>query len=133
MPLLGGAAMIGRVSEPWVDAVLDVLRRDGSVVVSTADVGDVEEWRRAIRRACRAAGLRIRTGVTANGLAWVDHLDHVVTTAEMQAVARTFHNALAGEPKRPVHELVREEQRKRLTVVDGPKDLPTGRDPDSAG
>lgn len=123
--------MIDHVSEPRVDAVLEVLRRDGSVVVSTADVGDVEEWRRAIRRACRVAGLRIRTGVTASGLAWVDHLDHVVTTAEMQAVARALHNAVAGEPKRPFHELVREEQRKRLTVVDGPTDLTTGRDRDA--
>jgi hypothetical protein len=123
--------MIDHVSEPWVDAVLDVLRRDGSVVVSTADVGDVEEWRRAVRRACRAVGLRIRTGVTASGAAWVDHLDHVVTKAEMQAVARAVHNTLAGEPTRPFHELVREEQRKRFTVLDGATDLTSGPDRDT--
>jgi hypothetical protein len=100
-------------------------------VVSTADVGDVEEWRRAVRRACRAAGLRIRTGVTASGVTWVDHLDHVVTKAEMHAVARAVHNKLAGEPKRPFHELVREEQRKRLTVVDDTTDLTSGLDRDT--
>src|SRR5262245_16386951 len=73
-----------------------------------------------------AAGLRIRTGVTASRLVWVDHLDHVVTKAEMLAVARAVDNALAGEPKRPFHELVREEQRKRFTVVDGPTGLISG-------
>lgn len=131
--LLGCADMIVRVSEAWFEAVVDVLRRDGAVVVSTVEVGDVEEWRRAVRRACRAAGLRIRTGVSKSGRAWVEHVDHVVTEAEMQAVARTVDNALGGGPKRPFHELVREERRKQLTVVSDVTDATSVPDREAAG
>jgi hypothetical protein len=105
------------VSESWVDAVLDALRRDGSIVVAASDLDDVDEWRQIVRRACRAAGLRVRTGVNAHGAVWVYHRDHVVTDAEMQAAARAMDNVFKGAERRPFPELVREEQRKRFTVV----------------
>lgn len=104
-----------------MDAVLSVLRRDGSVVVPADDLDNVEEFRRSVRRACRAAGLRIRTGVTDSGAIWIDHVDHVVTDAERRAVARTLDNMFSGTSGPPFHELVREEQRKQLTAV---KDAP---------
>jgi len=56
------------------------LRRDGSVVVRLPGGRETQEWRAAMRRACRAAGLRVRTGVSDDGeVAWAYHVDHVVT------------------------------------------------------
>lgn len=101
-----------------VETVLAVLRRDGSVVVPTADLDDVDAWRQEVRRACRAAGLRVRTGVGDNGIVWVHHVDHVVTDAEFQAAGRALSNFFEGQPPVPFHELVREEQRKLLALVD---------------
>jgi hypothetical protein len=40
-----------------------------------------------------------------------------VTDAVMDAAARAMDAAFSGAERRPFHELVREEQRKRLTVV----------------
>jgi GNAT superfamily N-acetyltransferase len=111
------------MSESWVNAVLDVLRRDGSVVVAASDLDDVDKWRRIVRQACRAAGLRVRTGVNPHGAVWVYHLDHVVTDAAMQAAARAMDDAFRGAERRPFQELVREEQRKRLTVVQEGSDM----------
>jgi hypothetical protein len=73
-----------------------------------------------MRRACRAAGLRIRTGL-ANAddqIAWAHHVDHVVTEAETRAARRAIEAAYGDDqPKVPFHELVREEQRGMLRVV----------------
>ncbi|MFD2414997.1 hypothetical protein [Amycolatopsis pigmentata] len=106
------------MSETSIDAVVAVLRRDGSVAVPAGDLGDVDAWRRQVRRACRAAGLRIRTGVSDNGVVWVDHVDHVVTDAEQRATNRAVSNLLKGQPPVPFRQLVREEQRKVLTAVE---------------
>ena len=38
-----------------------------SVVRGTANVGDVDEWRRAARKAGRQLGIQIRTGVSRDG------------------------------------------------------------------
>jgi hypothetical protein len=65
-----------------------------------------------MRRACRAAGLRIRTGL-ANAderIAWVWHIDHVLTEAGDRAARRAMEAAYKDEPRVPLHELEREEQ-----------------------
>ncbi len=98
---------------------VDVLRRDGSVVARFDSGEDAEEWRAAMRRACRAAGLRVRTGL-ANAdarIAWAYHVDHQLTEAGERAARRAMDAANNGEPRVPFHELVREEQRKMLRVV----------------
>ena len=97
----------------------DVLRRDGSVVARFDSGEKAAEWRAAMRRACRAAGLRVRTGL-ANGdelVAWAWHVDHQVTEADERAARRAIEAAYNDEPRVPFHELVREEQRKMLRVV----------------
>lgn len=99
---------------------LEKLRRDGSVVVRFDSAEDVAQWRAAMRKACRAAGLRHRTGL-ANAddrIAWALHVDHVVTEAEHRAASRAIQSAYDDdEPRVPFHELVRDEQRKMLRVV----------------
>jgi hypothetical protein len=74
----------------------------------------------AMRRACRAAGLRIRTGL-ANAddrIAWVYHLDHVVPEAAERTANRAIEAGYSDhKPRVPFHELVREEQPKMLWVV----------------
>lgn len=97
---------------------VEVLRRDGSVVVQLGNTQEVAEWRSAMRRACRAAGLRIRTGLSgADGVTWAYHVDHVVTEAAERAARRAVEKALDGQPPVPFHELVRDEQRQMLRVV----------------
>ncbi len=98
---------------------LDVLRRDGSVVIRFATAEEAAEWRAAIRKAARGAALRVRTGVVGEGeVAWAHHVDHVVTDAELRAASRVMGAAVTGDaPLAPFHELVRQEQRKMLRVV----------------
>ena len=98
---------------------MDVLRRDGTVVARFESADEAAVWRAAMRRACRAAGLRIRTGL-ANAderIAWVWHVDHVLTEAGDWAARRAMEAAYNDEPRVPFHELEREEQRKMLRVV----------------
>jgi hypothetical protein len=99
---------------------LEKLRRDGSVVARFDSAEDAAVWRATMRRACRAAGLRIRTGL-ANAddrIAWVYHVDHVVTEAAERAARRAIEVAYSDDqPRVPFHELVRKEQRKMLRVV----------------
>jgi hypothetical protein len=98
---------------------VDTLRRDGSLVARFNSGEEAVAWRAAIRRACRAAGLRIRTGL-ANAderIAWVYHVDHTLTEAGERAARRAMEAAYNGEPRVPFHQLVREEQRKMLRVV----------------
>jgi hypothetical protein len=98
---------------------VDMLRRDGSVTARFGSAEDAATWRATMRRACRAAGLHIRTGL-ANAddrIAWAVHVDHVVTEAGERAASRAIEAAYNDEPRVPFHELVREEQRKMLRVV----------------
>ncbi len=99
---------------------LEKLRRDGSVVAGFGSAGEAAAWRVAMRRACRTAGLRIRTGL-ANAddrIAWAYHVDHVVTEAAERAARRVVDAAYSDDrPRVPFHELVREEQRRMLRVV----------------
>jgi hypothetical protein len=83
--------------------------------------GSAGSARAEVRRACRTAGLRIRTGL-ANAddrIAWTWHVDHVLTEADDRAARRAMEAAYKGEPCVPFHQLVREEQRKMLQVVRG--------------
>jgi hypothetical protein len=111
---------------------VDRLRRDGSLVARSNSGEEAAVWRAAIRRACRAAGLRIRTGL-ANAderIAWVYHVDHTTTEAGQGAARRAMEAGYNGEPHVPFHQLVREEQRKMLRVVrdnDEPSDSELGR------
>lgn len=103
---------------------IEILRRDGTVVARFDTAEDAAAWRAAMRRACRAAGLRIRTGL-ANAddrIAWTWHVDHVLTEAGDRAARRAMETAYNGEARVPFHQLVREEQRKMLQVV---RDEPT--------
>jgi hypothetical protein len=99
---------------------LEKLRRDGTVVARFDSADDAAAWRAAMRRACRTAGLRVRTGL-ANAddrIAWAWHVDHVVTEAEERAARRAIEAAYSDDqPSVPFHELVRVEQRMMLRVV----------------
>ena len=118
-----GARSPGRVSVPehYLRRCVEMLRRDGSVVVRMAATAEGQEWRAGIRRLCRAAGLRVRTGLSGDGeVAWAYHVDHVVTEASWRAARRAAETAFSGEfPSAPFHDLVREEQRKMLRLVHG--------------
>lgn len=97
---------------------LEELCRDGSVMVRTPSVRAAQEWRAAMRLACRAAGLRVRTGLSGDGgAAWAYHVDHEVTEASRRASERAIEAAYAGEVTAPFHELVRQEQRKMLRAI----------------
>jgi chemotaxis regulatin CheY-phosphate phosphatase CheZ len=102
-----------------IERDLEKLRRDGSVVARFDTAEDAGAWRADIRRACRAAGLRIRTGL-ANAddrIAWAYHVDHVVTEAAERAARRAMEAVHSDQPRLPFHQLVREEQRKMLRIV----------------
>jgi hypothetical protein len=105
--------------EHYLRGDLEALRRDGWVTAAWASARQAAGWRAGMRRACRAVGLRVRTGATEDGTrAWVVHVDHVVTAAETEAVNRAIEAALAGEPQpAPFQVLARREQRKMLRVV----------------
>lgn len=66
---------------------VEMLRRDGTVVRKFSSSEEAAAWRAVMRRACRAAGLRIRTGLAnADGrIAWVYHVGYVLTEAENRA------------------------------------------------
>ena len=98
---------------------VEMLRRDGTVAGKFSSSEEAAAWRAAMRRTCRAAGLRIRTGL-ANAderIAWVYHVDHVLTEAENRAARRAIDAGYNDEPRVPFHQMVREEQRKMLQVV----------------
>lgn len=99
---------------------LEKLRRDGSVVARFGSAEDAAHWRAAMRRACRAASLRVRTGLSNadDRIAWAHHVDHVVTEAARRASLRAVQAAYEDDkPRVPFHELVRDEQRKMLRTV----------------
>ena len=83
---------------------LEELRRDGAIVARFDTAEDAGAWRADIRRACHAAGLRIRTGL-ANAddrIAWVYHVDHVVTEAAERAARRAIEAAYSDQPRLPI-------------------------------
>ena len=112
------------VPECYLERCVEVLRRDGSVIAPLATATERRYWRAGIRRMCRTAGLRVRTGLSADGeVVWAYHVDHVVTEASSRAANRAIEAAFSGEASpTPFHELVREEQRKMLRLVPGQAD-----------
>ena len=60
-----------------------------------------------------SAALHVQDG----RIAWVYHVDHVLTEAEDRAARRAIDAAYNDEPCVPFHQMVREEQRKMLQVV----------------
>jgi hypothetical protein len=79
-----------------------------------------------MRRTCRARHLRIRTFLvpTADGnddeagvTAYVHHIDHVVTGAELRAAAEAMGDLVSGRPSVPFAERVHRAQRKMMRVV----------------
>ncbi len=112
------------VEERYLRHCAELLRRDGSVVARLETAADTQAWRAGIRRLCRAANLRVRTGLSADGeMAWAYHVDHVVTEASSRAAGRELEAAFSGgAPSVPFHELVRQEQRKMLRLVPGQAD-----------
>jgi hypothetical protein len=100
---------------------LEALRRDGCVTTRWATAGEAARWRAGMRRVCRAAGLRVRTGASqgqGGTVAWALHAGHVVTAAQAEAASRAIEAALDGEPQAaPFHVLVRQAQREMLRLV----------------
>jgi hypothetical protein len=74
---------------------VEKLRRVGTVVVQFGSAEDAAAWRAGMRRACRAADLRIRTGLANvdDRLAWVYHVHRVVTEAAERAARRAIEAA----------------------------------------
>ncbi|HEV2258188.1 MAG TPA: hypothetical protein VGS06_34075 [Streptosporangiaceae bacterium] len=108
-------------AEYFLRGDLEALRRDGSVTTRWATAEEAARWRAGMRRVCRAAELRVRTGASqgqGGTVAWGVHADHVVTAAQAEAASRTIEAALDGEPlPAPFHVLARRAQRKMLRLV----------------
>lgn len=75
--------------------LLPVLRERGSLSAETVDLDDVERWRRAVRRAARLLGWKVRTGVTPDGSrAWAFSDDFPMTEAERREAAERVSAAI---------------------------------------
>jgi hypothetical protein len=107
-------------------AYVEALRRDGLVSERFRDAEGADEWRTAMRRACRARQLRIRTFLVpmkrgedqeAGVTAYVHHIDHVVTGAEQAAAAEAMKDLLSARPSVPFVERVRKAQRQMMRVI----------------
>ena len=100
-------------------AVVDAVRRYGSGQwLAEAIPGDFAAWRRAIRAAARAAGLRVSIR-RLYGMVLVQHLDHVVTDDESHALAKILAARLAGT-KLNWDEALHQAARERLRPVQRP-------------
>ena len=108
-------------AEYFLRGDLETLRRDGSVTTRWTTAEEAARWRAGMRRVCRAAGLRVRTGASqgqGGTVAWAVHADHVVTAAQAEAASRAIEAALDGERQAaPFHVLVRQAQREMLRLV----------------
>ena len=108
-------------AEYFLRGDLEALRRDGTVTTRWAIVEEAARWRAGMRRVCRAARLRVRTGASQGQrgvVAWAVHADHVVTAAQAEAASRAIEAALDGEPlPAPFHVLARQAQREMLRLV----------------
>jgi hypothetical protein len=108
-------------AEYFLSGDLEALRRDGSVTTRWTTAEEAARWRAVMRRVCRAAGLRVRTGASqgqAGMVAWAVHPDHVVTAAQAEAASQVIEAALDGEPQpAPFHVLARQAQREMLRLV----------------
>src|SRR5262249_49785075 len=107
------------------------LRRDGLISKQFDSADAADEWRTAMRRACRAEHLRVRTflGPVVHGedgsaklVVYVHHRDHVVTDAEQRAAAEAMGDFVAGRPAVPFSQRVHAARRKTMRVVNGDSD-----------
>ncbi|MBA2624383.1 MAG: hypothetical protein H0U89_02075 [Acidimicrobiia bacterium] len=77
-----------------------VLERDGSVVVATAGVEDLDRWRRAARRAGRRIGHRVRTGVARDGsTVWVVSEEYRTPPGELRIGFLRMNTMIDLRPK----------------------------------
>ena len=109
-----------------LSARAEPLRRDGLVGEDFRDTDAADEWRAAMRRTCRAADLRIRTFVVparggkdgeAGVTAYVHHIDHVVTAAELRAAAEAMGDLVSGGLQVPFAKRLRKARRETMRVV----------------
>lgn len=83
------AARIRRLA----DELAPALERD-TVLVDVDRLGNVDDWRAAVRKAARDRGWRVRTGTCGAGTrAWATRTDREVTPLDVEAVARTVAHA----------------------------------------
>jgi hypothetical protein len=110
---------------------VESLRHDGLISERFKDTEAADEWRAAMRRACRARHLRIRTFLVPTGpgkddeagvTAYVHHIDHVVTDAERRAVAEAMGDLVSGRPPVPFTERVRKAKREMMRVIPRARD-----------
>ena len=74
----------------------------GEVRARVADVEDVDRWRRAARKAGRAAGWKVRTAVSVDGATvWAIATDRPVTEAELRDVGERISRALGLQQPPP--------------------------------
>lgn len=101
-----------------IAAVIANVRRDGSVMWPLAALPpDFPGWRRRVRAAAREAALRISVR-RVNEIAFVEHLDHVVTDDQYGAFGKIVEAQLDGRPiswDRALHDAARE----RMMAVPG--------------
>ncbi len=82
--------------------LLPLFQERGTIAVATADVEDVERWRRAARRAGRLLGWRMRTGVVDGAMVWAGSDDFPVTDEWRREAAQRMMAALDyGDPHVP--------------------------------
>ncbi len=73
---------------------MPLFRERGTIAVSTAEVEDVERWRRAARRAGRLLGWRMRTGVVDGAMVWAGSDDFPVTDEWQREAAERISAAV---------------------------------------
>lgn len=99
-----------------IDDVIAAVRRDGSTLWPLISLpGDFVGWRRQVRAAAREAGLRISVR-RVQDVAFIEHLDHVVTEHQYAAFGKAIQADMGGRPitwDQALHDAARE----RLRVV----------------
>lgn len=99
-------------------AVLDHVRREGSVMWPLAALpDDFLGWRRRIRAAAREATLRISVRRVGE-LAFIEHVDHVVTDDQNSAMSKIIGAHLDGRTI-SWDDAVHESARDRMNLVPG--------------
>jgi hypothetical protein len=118
------------VDPSYLNTCVESLRRDGLISEHCSDTKVANEWRAAVRRACRAKHLRVRTflvlarcdeDVETGVIAYAHHIDHVVTDAERRAVAEAVGDFLARRSTVPFAKRVHMAQRKMMRVATADK------------
>ncbi|MBN9619465.1 MAG: hypothetical protein J0H43_06995 [Actinobacteria bacterium] len=102
-----------------ITAIITLVRRDGSVMWPlTALPEDFLGWRRRVRAAARAADLRISVR-RVNEIAFVEHVDHVVTDDQYTAFGKVIQAQVDGR-ELDWDDALHEAARDRLRPLPGP-------------